>query len=198
MAPLTVRNRTRVFVARHRFQRFRSARDLRRETAVRRKLRHREPTEVGLSLIHSSSAAINHRHDVARIGKHRVGKIAVTYLPGPRHVEGIDKNSAAPFFYRSPPRLSRKKPPTTTIFAAATLRLRILHWRHDFSEPSILSEFFEQPSQRRIFQPVVDEYRLVFRRHHLENSMSHFAEHARPEGAVAQAGNDIADTFALL
>jgi hypothetical protein len=60
------------------------------------------------------------------------------------------------------------------------------------------NELLEQLSQRRVFQAVIYESRLLFRRHHVVNGMSDFAQHARTEGAVAQAGDDVADAFTFL
>ena len=70
---------------------------------------------------------INHRHDIARIGKHRVGKIAVTNLPGPRHVEGIDKNSS-PLLFIDRLRVPLGKSADDDDIFPASLRFRILRW----------------------------------------------------------------------
>ena len=178
-------------------ERFRAARRLRGETAVRPKLRNQSNDRTGPAVDPLVERRIDHRHHKARIGEHRVGKIAVANLAGARHIEGVDKNRAAFFFINRLGVFLGEAADNDEVFRPI-LHLRILRWRHDFPEPSVVNEFLKQSPQRRILQSIVDEHRLLFRRYHILNAMRDFAEHARAEGAMAQAGNDVADAFAFL
>ena len=185
-----------LFIAHHGAQSFSSFGDLRCDAAIGREIRHERGYRSSPPVDPFVQAPVENRHNIARVGEHGVGEVAVSDLAGTRHVEWIDKDRARGFpidrFGISFGECSDDDSVLSPLLLPYVLR-----GEHNPVTPLVFDKFLQQPSQWRIFQSAVDENRFFLRGDHCLDRAGNLAEHPGAEGAVLHPVHDVADGSAL-